>query len=103
MSLSKLITTPPKWLRAWLACLALVFMLDTVAHAAHSHDGAATGSQAQTHLCAYCAGFGGLVDAPAPILFVSQPIHQSVLLFPPELLIARDLPVASRSRAPPSF
>jgi hypothetical protein len=100
---SNLITVPPNWLRALLACLALVFMLDTVAHAAHSHDDATSGPHAQAHLCAYCAGFGGLTDAPVPARLASQPAQHSVLLFPPELLISYDLPVASRSRAPPSF
>lgn len=104
MSLSQLINTPPTWLRAWLACVVLVFMLDTVAHAAHSHDSSVSGSPAQTHLCSYCTGFGGLLDAPAAVpLIVAQPMCQSVMVFPPELLISYDLPVASRSRAPPSF
>lgn len=104
MSLVQLMRTPPNWVRTMFACLVLVFLLDTMAHAGHSHDGTVSGSQAKSHLCGYCTGLGGMVDAPVPLQsVVAQSAPQFVVSFPPDLMLVRELPLASRSRAPPSF
>lgn len=104
MALVQLMRTPPTWVRTMFACLVLVFLLDTMAHAGHSHDSSASGSQAQSHLCGYCTGLGGMVDAPARLpSMVAQPGLPFEVSFPPELLLVRELPLASRSRAPPGL
>jgi hypothetical protein len=56
------VRTPTRWLRAALLAVLIGFGLNTIAHVAHSHEGA---TQSSHHLsCGYCVHLGNLADAP---------------------------------------
>ena len=60
--MSHWVRTPSQWLRAALLAVLLGFGLNTIAHVAHSHEGA---TQSSHHLsCGYCVHLGSLADAP---------------------------------------
>ncbi len=83
MRILDLARRPPRWLRVALAGLMLGFALNSIAHVSHQHD---IGAKSAIHsvVCAHCASFGSLVDAPrhsplplflaAPAAFVTTPV-----------------------------
>jgi|SRR5690606_20500695 len=91
---------PRQWLRVLLAALLLAFVLDTVAHTTHQHEGAPAGSHAV--LCGYCAVFANAADGPAAManallgIATTQPFQASSAWHAPRPAIS------ARPRAPPS-
>jgi hypothetical protein len=62
MRIFQLVRRPPQWLRVALAGLLLAFALNSIAHAAHTHESIAP--NAIHAACGYCATFGGVNAAP---------------------------------------
>lgn len=102
MSVFELARKPPQWLRATLAALLLAFALNSIAHAAHTHEQGSAGTVFHSTACGYCVTFGA-ADAP--------PAHAHAL---PTLsrdqigIVDRDAPFVSQrlasvaqARAPP--
>lgn len=91
---------PSQWLRVALAGLLLAFALNSIAHAAHTHEATAP---AATHVaCGYCATFGS-IDA-APVYAHSLPTPTFTLLESPdsrEIQVARRPASSTQARAPP--
>lgn len=100
MRIFQLARKSPQWLRVVLAGLLLAFALNSVAHAAHTHD--ATTVTVAHSACSYCATFGGL--GGVPVYAHTLPIPA---LTPIEALDPRDVVIACRAtfsaqpRAPP--
>lgn len=84
------VRTPPRWLRAALLAALVGFGLNTIAHVAHSHEGATLSTH---HLsCGYCLHLGNLVDAPK---------HQHTLLpATPQAYVVGDSHDPAHVRAP---
>jgi len=100
MHILQLVRKPPQWLRVVLAGLLLAFALNSVAHAAHTHD--ATTATVAHSACGYCATFNSLGDAPVYAHSLPSPV-----LTPLEAVAPRDVAIALRPtlsaqpRAPP--
>lgn len=92
---------PPQWLRVVLAGLMLAFALNSVAHAAHTHDAKTTVAVAHS-ACGYCATFGGLGDSPTYAHSLTVPALIRVEApGPREVSIARRPTSSAQPRAPP--
>lgn len=100
MSIFQLARKPPPWLRVVLAGLLLAFALDSVAHAAHTHDATTVGVAHSA--CGYCATFGGLGDAPVHAHSLPIPVFTPIEAFDPhEAVIPRRPTFSAQPRAPP--
>lgn len=96
----QLFRKPPQWLRVVLAGLLLAFALNSIAHAAHTHE--TTAPTAVHAACGYCATFGSVHDAP--VYAHSLPIPALTLIEssdPREILVARRPASSAQARAPP--
>lgn len=92
---------PPQWLRVVLAGLMLAFALNSIAHAAHTHDAKTTVTVAHG-ACSYCATFGGLGDSPVYAHSLPAPaLTQAEAPGPREVSIARRPTFSAQPRAPP--
>ncbi|HWK73197.1 MAG TPA: DUF2946 family protein [Povalibacter sp.] len=100
MRIFQLARKPPQWLRVVLAGLLLAFALDSVAHAAHTHD--ATSVTVTHSACGYCAAFGGLGNAPVYAHTLPIPALTPIEAPDPrEIVIARRPTFSAQPRAPP--
>lgn len=102
MPVFQLARTPPQWLRVLLVGLLLGFALNSIAHAAHTHDPAKTVNVAHSTPCGYCATFGGLCSAPSYAHAPSAPaLTQIEISDRQQLAIARHPSCFAQPRAPP--
>jgi hypothetical protein len=100
MRIFQLVRKPPQWLRVALAGLLLAFAINSIAHAAHTHE--TTVAPAMHTACGYCATFGSVSDAP--VYAQSLPIPTLTLIEssdPHETLVARRPASSAQARAPP--
>jgi hypothetical protein len=92
---------PPQWLRVVLAGLMLAFALNSIAHAAHTHDAKTTITVAHS-ACGYCATFGGLGGSPVYAHSLPVPaLIQVEAAGPREVPVARRPTFSAQPRAPP--
>ncbi len=104
MSVFELARKPPQWLRVALAALMLAFALNSIAHAAHTHEQGSASTVLHSTACGYCVTFGA-ADAP--------PVHAHALPTPSCVqigIVDRDaefvsqrLACVAQARAPPGF
>lgn len=101
MRIFQLVRKPPQWLRVALAGLLLAFALNSIAHAAHTHDATTTTVVAHA-ACGYCATFGSVNDAPVCAHSLPTPTLTLIeSLDPRETLVARRPASSAQARAPP--
>lgn len=100
MHILQLVRKPPQWLRVALAGLLLAFALNSIAHAAHTHESIAPSA---THVaCGYCATFGGVDAAPVYSHSLPTPTFTPIESADPrEIYAARRPASAAQARAPP--
>ncbi len=102
MRIFQLARKPPHWLRVALAGLLLAFALDSVAHAAHTHE--ATMVSVAHGACGYCAAFGSLGAAPVHIHSLPLAILTPIETFDPrDTFITRRPTFSTQPRAPPVY
>lgn len=104
VNLLNLFRQPPRWLRTALACALLAFTLDIAAHSLHQHEHDTHHHDAGSVTdCAFCAAFGGLMDAPAGVSADFQPA-----VAPAPVVLSGDVcfpvrpAVSAQPRAPPA-
>ena len=95
---------PTDWVRFALAALVLAFALDSVAHAAHTHDSNAA-AVAHHVACGYCATFGASLGAtpvnPGPVVAALAPRLAPLPQFVAP--VQEQFAGTAQARAPPGF
>lgn len=101
MRIFELARRPPQWLRVVLAGLLLAFALNSVAHAAHTHDTTAAVTVAHS-ACGQCATFGGIAAAPVYAHSLPTPEFTAVAIADArEVFVSRRFVSWAQARAPP--
>ena len=104
MQIFKAARRSTNWMRAALALLVLAFALDSVAHAAHTHD--STPAAVAHHVaCGYCATFAtGLGGTPVHTIPAAATLAPRLLPVPQYAAPAQQrLANTAQARAPPVF
>jgi hypothetical protein len=104
MQIFKAARRPTDWVRTALAALVLAFALNSVAHAAHTHD-AASAAVAHHVACGYCATFGaGLGGTPVHAIPAAATLAPRLLPVPQHAAPAQQrFANTAQARAPPVF
>jgi hypothetical protein len=88
------------WLRTALAVLMLGFTLNTMVHAAHTHDPADIYSQRGS--CDHCVHFGQLADGPQYAHDVPRPLTTYVIAVSESDVCDSRTWLAANPRGPPA-
>jgi len=104
MSAFELARKPPQWLRVALAALLLAFALNSIAHAAHTHEQGTAGTVLHSTACGHCVAFGTADAPPAHVIALPALSFARIGIVDRNAqFISRRLVAVAQARAPPRF
>lgn len=91
-----------RWSRALLVGFALVFGLNSVAHAAHQHDPLSATTALHSNVCGSCVSFDHLTTIPTPaVIRLSNHVESFAVVFSDATPPAVRASSTAQPRAPP--
>jgi hypothetical protein len=91
-----------RWSRALLVGFALVFGLNSIAHAAHQHESTSATTSLHSTVCGFCVSFDHLATTPTPaVIHFSADVESFAPVFGDAPTPAARARSTAQPRAPP--